>query len=291
MNYRHLYHAGNFGDVLKHVVLSLLLEALRHKETPFCYVETHAGAGRYDLLSEAAQKTGEYRQGIARLWELSPAPEDLAAYLDAVRSVNSMILGAELRFYPGSPRIARFLMRPQDRMVLMELHPEELAGLKAELAGDRQVAIHHQDGYTGLKALLPPKERRGLVLIDPPFERPDEWEQALSGLKLALARWPTGIYAVWYPIKERRSVERWQRRIAQIGTESRIAKALLAELSVYPEDVPQRLNGAGMLIVNPPWHLDERLKGLLPRLAELLAVGERGSTRAQWLVPESATQR
>lgn len=288
MNYRHLYHAGNFGDVLKHAVLSLLLRALRRKETPFCYLETHAGAGRYDLLCDAAQKTGEYRQGIAHLWGLSPVAEDLAAYLDAyldaVRSVNQ---GGELRFYPGSPRIARFLMRPQDRMVLMDLHPEELAALKSEFAGDRQVAIHHQDGYAGLKALLPPKERRGLVLIDPPFERPDEWEQALSGLKLALGRWPTGIYAVWYPIKDRRSVQRWQRRMVQIGS----AKILLAELSVYPEDVPQRLNGCGMLIVNPPWQLDERLKGLLPRLLALLAVGEGGSARVQWLVPESAAQR
>lgn len=278
MNYRHIFHAGNFADVFKHAVLSLLLKSLHRKDKPFCYLDTHAGAGRYDLTSAAAQKTGEFRAGIARLWKEAPAPE-LADYLAAVRALND---GDALRFYPGSPRIARFFLRPQDRAVLLELQPEEGARLKNEFAGDRQVTVQAQDGYAGLKAFLPPPERRGLVMIDPPYESDKEWDQVVEELRLAHARWDSGMYALWYPIKDRAPVERFQRQLVASG----IRKVLLVELSPYPEDTAFRLNGCGMLVVNPPWKLEESLDALLPLLLARWRQHPGARSTHAWLVPE-----
>ena len=279
MNYRHIFHAGNFADVFKHAILTLLLKALHKKDTPFCYLDTHAGAGRYDLSLEAAQKTGEYRHGIARLWSGASPPEELADYLAAVTAVNR---GDALRYYPGSPRIARHFLRPQDRMVLLETHPEEAAALTREFVHDRQVAVHQQDGYQGLKAYLPPVERRGLVLIAPPYEAADEFDHVVSGLRAACERWASGMYAVWYPVKSRPPVERFHRRLAATG----IRKLLLAELGLYPQDSAFRLNGCGMILVNPPWRRDATLRDLLPALLELLRIDAHGWTNLSWLVPE-----
>ena len=278
MNYRHIFHAGNFADVFKHVLLSLLLKSLHRKETPFCYLDTHAGAGRYDLSSAAAQKTGEYRDGIKRLWNGQFMPE-LTDYLAAVRALNE---ADSLRYYPGSPCIARFFLRPQDRAVLLELQSEECAQLKAEFAADRQVTVQVQDGYGGLKALLPPKERRGLVLIDPPYESDKEFERIIDGLRIAHARWDSGIYALWYPIKSRPPVERFHRMLVATG----ISKILLAELSAFPEDTAFRLNGCGMVVINPPWKLDETLHSVLPALLERLRQHPAGRSTVAWLVPE-----
>ncbi len=276
MNYRHSYHAGNFADVFKHVVLTLLLQALRAKDKPFCYLDTHAGAGRYNLLGEAAQKTGEYREGIARFQKGPPVPVEMADYLAAVRAVNE---GGELRCYPGSPRVARHLLRAQDRMVLMELHPEEAQALKLEFRGDPQVHVHHMDGFSGLKAFLPPQERRGLVLIAPPFERVDEFDRVVIALQAAHARWSTAIYAVWYPLKDPQEVKRFYRKLAGSG----LRKLLLAEISFHA--MPGQLYGCGMVILNPPWGLDERLKRLLPELLARLRDAP-GGARVEWLVPE-----
>jgi 23S rRNA (adenine2030-N6)-methyltransferase len=278
MNYRHAFHAGNFADVLKHAVLVLLLKALARKDAPFCYLDTHAGAGRYDLLGEAAQKTGEYRDGIARLWN-SPPLSGLEDYLAAVRAMNP---AGTLRYYPGSPAIARRLLRPRDRMVLVEQHPEEYERLKAEFADDRRVAVQRQDGYAALKALLPPPEKRGLVLIDPPYESADEYAQAAEGLRVAHARWSSGVLAVWYPVKERAPVQGFHRKLAASG----IRKILAVELRPYPADSAFRLNGCGMLIVNPPWRTDETLTGLLARLLEVLRQHPSGRADVFWLVPE-----
>jgi 23S rRNA (adenine2030-N6)-methyltransferase len=278
MNYRHIFHAGNFADVFKHVVLSLLLKSLQRKDTPFCYLDTHAGAGRYDLNSEAAQKTGEYREGIWRLWDMNPLPE-LAEYLAAVRAVNA---DGTLRSYPGSPMIARFFLRPQDRMVLLELQADECTLLQARFAGDRQVVVQRLNGYVGLKAYLPPKERRGLVLIDPPYESDNEYEQVVAGLRVAHERWASGIYIVWYPIKNRPPVARLHRAVIATG----IRKILLLELCPYPDDTVLRLNGCGMIVVNPPWMLEEALQALLPKLLELLWGHSAGRSRLAWLVPE-----
>lgn len=279
MNYRHIYHAGNFADVFKHALLAQLLKSLQRKEAPFCYLDTHAGIGRYDLHHEAAQKTGEYRTGISRLWNVVGLGEGFADYLAAVRALNG---GDHLRFYPGSPRIARHLLRPQDRMVLLEMHPEEAAMLRAEFQGDRQVAVHEQDGYAGLKGFLPPKEKRGLVLIDPPYEEKDDFDRIVTGLKAAHERWAGGTYAIWYPIKDRPTVERFHRRLVATG----IRKILLAEFAVYPLDNAFRLNGSGMIVVNPPWQYIDIVRPLMAEMQERLRLETPGSRRLEMLVEE-----
>lgn len=276
MNYRHLFHAGNFADVFKHVVLTLLLRSLQRKDSPFCYFDTHAGAGRYDLASPAAQRNGEFRNGIGRLWDMKSNPGGLADYLAAVHALNP---DGRLRFYPGSPLIARQLLRDRDRMVLCERHPEEYAHLKAEFAGDRRVAVHERDGYEAMNALLPPKERRGLVLLDPPYEQVDEFEQIVSGLDAAGRRWSTGIYGVWYPIKDRAAVTRFHTGLRA----TRWRKVLNAELTLFPEDTDLRLNGCGLAVINPPWGFDGALEGLLPELRQRLAGGVPARDSVAWL--------
>lgn len=278
MNYRHAYHAGNFADVVKHALLCLILVHLRRKDAPFVVIDTHAGIGRYDLQGQEAGKTGEAAEGILRLRQSGPSTPLLDDYWRAVQAVNP---GSDsLRVYPGSPRIARGLLRPQDRLAAVELHPEDAAALRAEFAHDRQVGVHHQDAYTALKALLPPKERRGLVLIDPPFEVKDEFRLIARGLEEALRRWPTGIYGVWYPIKERQAVTRFLGELANLGR-----PCFAAELYRVPDDGTERLNGTGMAVLNPPWKLDEEVAALLSILRDALKA--QGETRVTWVVPAS----
>ncbi len=275
MNYRHAYHAGNFADVVKHALLTLVLAHLKKKDTAFAVVDTHAGIGRYDLGGVEAGKTNEYQDGIGRLLASDDLPDSLTDYVAAIRALNPD--WPQMRYYPGSPRIARHMIRPQDRLALVELHPEDAETLKREFRGDRQVGVHAQDAYVALKALLPPKEKRGLVLIDPPFEIKDEFRQIAKGLGEALRRWPTGIYGVWYPIKETETVDRFLAEAAALGR-----PCFAAELFRYPPDDPTRLNGTGMLVINPPWQLDQALADLLPVLAQRLqAQGECG---LRWLV-------
>ncbi len=275
MNYRHAYHAGNFADVVKHAVLTLILGHLRRKDAPFAVFDVHAGVGRYDLEGEAAGKTLEYVEGVRRFLAEPPPPE-LSDYVAALRAVNP---GSDWRFYPGSPRVARHLLRPQDRLVLVELHPDDVRALRREFAGDAQVAIHQRDAYEALKGLLPPPERRGLVLIDPPFEVKDEFTRAAHGLRQALKRWPTGVYAVWYPIKDRPPVAAFHEVLK--GLEAK--EVLVAELLVFADDVPARLNGCGLAILNPPWQLDEALRQILPELHRRLR-RRGGAVRVEWLV-------
>jgi 23S rRNA (adenine2030-N6)-methyltransferase len=282
MNYRHLYHAGNFADVVKHLTLVLLLEHLRRKPEPFCYLDTHAGIGRYPLDSIEAQKTGEYRAGIGKLLTATALPAPIADYRGLVLAADPLNQPSKLHAYPGSPLLARALLRPQDRAVLMELHPADAGTLKRLFRGDIQVAVHHMNGYHGLKAFVPPKERRGLVLIDPPFEVEDEFEQLLAGLVEAHRRWATGIYAIWYPIKDRRGVWRFHNALKKTG----LRKLLLAEFCLYPEDLPDRFNGCGMIIVNPPWQLDARLRELYSALTERLGEPDQARVNVDWLVPE-----
>ncbi|MEW6648087.1 MAG: 23S rRNA (adenine(2030)-N(6))-methyltransferase RlmJ [Pseudomonadota bacterium] len=283
LSYRHAYHAGNHGDILKHSVLALLMQALTRKDTPFCYLETHAGVGRYDLRAPEAQKTDEWRDGIARLWQRDDVPAQVTPYLDAVRDLNP---DGRLHYYPGSPRIARHFARAHDRLVLCELHGSDVPLLKQEFAGDRQVAVHHQDGYQGLKAFLPPKEKRGLVLIDPSYEVKSEFDQVTTALGHAHARWPTGLYALWYPILNRPSIERLHRRMKESG----IRKQLYVELCIAPDDGgPMHIggmHGSGMLLINPPWQLDEQLKALLPWLHQCLDHAGHGRWTVAWLVGE-----
>lgn len=279
MNYRHVYHAGNFADVFKHVVLLTLLRHLHKKPQPFCYLDTHAGSGRYLLSSPEAQRTLEYSQGIGRLYAAADLPPLLADYVERVRGADAANSADALLVYPGSPLLAQTMLRPQDRAVLMELHPADAASLKALLRGNRQVAVHAGNGYHGLKAFLPPPERRGLVLIDPPFEAADEFARLIDGLRQAMGRWPTGMYAVWYPIKDRRTVQHFEKGLQDLGLD----KLLLTELCLYPSDRPGRFNGCGMLLVNPPWQHDALLQALLPQLTAHLATPAGGRCRIEWL--------
>ena len=283
MNYRHAYHAGNFADVLKHAVLVGLLEALKQKQTPFCYLDTHAGAGRYDLHGAEAQKTREAVDGVLRLLDASRLPSSVHVYLNLVRALNSGRAGGDLAVYPGSPLLATLLMREQDRAQLCELQGDEAQALRELFRGDARVAVHERDGYAALRALLPPRERRGLVLIDPPFEaQEDEFRAIEAALADALQRWPSGMYAVWYPIKLRQHVLPFHRWFAERG----VKKTLVAELLLHPDNSALRLNGCGMLLVNPPWKFDRQLEELLPALIQRLAQGRFGQHRVQWLVGE-----
>lgn len=279
MNYRHAYHAGGPADVFKHVVLTRLIVALRAKDRPFCVLDTHAGIGRYDLTGVEAGKTGEFRDGVGRLLAASGLPAALDPYLRTVRAENA---GApDLAVYPGSPRLARALLRPGDRLVLVELHPEDAATLRARFRGDPQVAVHHRDGYEAVKALVPPPERRGLALLDPAFEAADEFARMVDGLGAAHRRWPGGIYALWYPIKHRAPVDRFHGDLATTG----IRRMLVVELTVRADRRPDRLNGSGLVIVNPPWRFDAELAEMLPPLQRLLS-WDGGGVRIDWLVPE-----
>ena len=276
MNYRHAYHAGNFADVLKHVVLVALLDALQAKPKPLCYVDTHAGAGVYDLAGEQARKTAEAASGIDRLDPLRGRDALIDRYLVLVDAEGP-------RRYPGSPRLAARMLRPGDVAQLCELHPDEARALRALFRDDPRVHVHQRDGYAALKALLPPDPRRGLVLIDPPYEEQgDEFKRIQSALDTALDRWPNGVYAVWYPIKLGRDVQPFRRWLAGCAARS----ALDIELLVQPDTVPQRLNGAGMAVLNPPWQLDAKLHGALALLARALGAGPApGKARQRWMKP------
>jgi 23S rRNA (adenine2030-N6)-methyltransferase len=265
MNYRLAFHAGNFADVVKHAVLARILIHVGEKPQPFRVIDTHAGAGLYDLAGPDASRTGEWRAGIGRLTAaLLPSPVGalLAPYLDAVTNLNP---GGELRHYPGSPLIALSLMRPQDRLIACELEPGAAAALRANLQADKRAKAIAIDGFVALNAYVPPKERRGLVLIDPPFEQPNEFERLGQCLIDAHRKWATGIYVAWYPRKDLSAVKALVNQIKRSG----IAKVLLAELDVGNDAT--RLTGTGLLIINPPWRLDEDLALLLPALAAALA--------------------
>lgn len=284
MNYRHAYHAGNFADVVKHVVLTRLLEYLKHKDKAFRVIDTHAGIGRYDLSSVEAQKTGEWQGGIGKL---IGAPLDagvaslLAPYLETVRALNRE---GGVRKYPGSPLLARNLLRKQDRLSVIELHPKDAAKLKAEFAGDFQVRVMELDGWLALGAHLPPKEKRGLVLIDPPFEEEGEFGRLVDGLVKAHKRWPGGIYALWYPIKDRKAVIAFRKALKQSG----IAKLLDIEFEIRPGSSEPSLDGTGMVVVNPPFTLEGELRTILPALHKVLAVEKPAHWALEWLAGEQA---
>jgi len=252
MNYRHSYHAGNHAEVFKHSVLVLLIEHLLKKSRPFMVLDTHAGPGMYDLGSAEAQKTGEAVEGIGRVFGKSiPTAEP---YLKIVREFNQ---GSALRYYPGSPGIVQVLLRDQDRLIACELRDDDAAILRSNFKNDRRVSVHHRDGYEAMLAFVPPRERRGLVFIDPPFEAPDEFNRLGEALTSAVQKWPTGIFAVWYPIKDRSTIRPLRRRLKEIE----FGKCLSVEFLLFPED-GERLAGSGMTVCNPPWNFDEVLEDL-----------------------------
>jgi 23S rRNA (adenine2030-N6)-methyltransferase len=282
MNYRHAFHAGGFADVIKHVVLVRILTYLQDKPAPFRVIDTHAGAGLYDLTGDEARRGGEWLTGIARLMQarFSETAEPLIKpYLDIVRAFNRP---GDLEAYPGSPLIARALLRPQDRLTACEVEPNARKRLIDALRRDTQARVVDLDGWVALPAFVPPKERRGLILIDPPYEQRDEFERLAEGFAEAFAKWPTGIYLVWYPVKSRRASDCLARHAAEVvGGGATPGKCLRLEFSVAPQAAGPGLTSAGVLIANPPWTLAGELKAILPELEKPLGRGGAGRFRLE----------
>lgn len=282
MNYRHAFHAGSFADVFKHAVLCRLLDYLREKPAAFRVIDTHAGAGVYDLASPEATRGGEWHDGIARLAAAplrDKAAALLAPYLDAVRALNP---AGALKTYPGSPALVRAFLRPQDRLIACELEPKAQAALTHAMQRDPRVKTLAIDGWTALSAYVPPTERRGLVLTDPPFERDDDFPRLVQGLAAAHRKWATGQYLLWYPVKGRTEPDALAKRLRRLG----IPKILRAELIVSGLSDPTRLNGSGLIVVNPPWTLEAELRLLLPVLADVLGREKQGRYTLDWLAGE-----
>lgn len=276
MNYRHAFHAGNFADCHKHALLVWLLRALARKDSPFRVLDTHAGIGAYDLEAEEAQRTGEWRRGIGRLLDATDPAPALADYVALVRAAGAP------RAYPGSPALARALLRPQDRLALVELHPEDHATLKARFRGDPQVAVHRRDAWEALRALTPFPERRGLVLLDPPFEQEGEFERMAAAMAELRRRFRAGVLAAWYPIKHRAPVRAFHDAVRAAG----VRDAVATELWLREPTDPQRLNGSGLLVVNPPYRFEPEAEAILDALLPLLSEGEPGAGCAVLRVTE-----
>jgi 23S rRNA (adenine2030-N6)-methyltransferase len=282
MNYRHAFHAGNFADVVKHAVLTRLLVHLCGKPAAYRVIDTHAGAGLYDLAGPEAARSGEWRSGIERLLGASidgTLRPLLAPYLDAVAALNPP---GRLTTYPGSPALARAFLRAQDRLVACELEPNAAAALKRNLSKDRRVKVIAIDGWTALHAYVPPKERRGLALIDPPFEDSADFPRLAQGLEGAHHKWANGTYLLWYPIKAREQPDALARRLRRAS----IGKILRAEISIAPAGDPSRLSGCGLIVVNPPWTLEPELAVMLPALASILSGADHGGSRIDWISGE-----
>jgi 23S rRNA (adenine2030-N6)-methyltransferase len=276
MNYRHAFHAGNFADVHKHAVLTRILLHLRLKPAAFRVIDTHAGAGRYDLAGPEPSRSGEWREGISRIWQARDvnAKDLLAPYINAVAAFNP---DTTLRLYPGSPLIAARLLRPQDSLIACELEPRAAAALAAALRREPRAKALAIDGWTVLGAYIPPKERRGLVLIDPPFEATDDFMRLSAALATAHRKWPTGIYVLWYPIKERAAPDRLASRLRQLA----VPKVLRCELSLGPPRGDAGLLGSGLIVVNPPFTLEAELGRLMPALSKILS--PEADWRLDWL--------
>lgn len=296
MNYQHAFHAGNFADVHKHVVLARILIHLRQKPAAFRVIDSHAGAGRYDLFAAEPSRSGEWRGGVERVWkEALPgerrqgadmrASDLLAPYPEVLAACNP---GGNLRTYPGSPLIVQKLLRPQDRLIACELEPKSAAMLAAVLRGDRRARALAIDGWTAIGAYVPPKERRGLVLVDPPFEDAADFVRLSEALAVAHRKWPTGIYMLWYPIKAREAPDMLARRLQRLG----IAKTWRCELTLAEPSAAAGLAGSGLIVVNPPFTLDADLRILLPALGRMLAPQapqvrrpRQALYRVDWLTP------
>jgi 23S rRNA (adenine2030-N6)-methyltransferase len=286
MNYRHAFHAGNFADVIKHVVLTRILVYLHEKPSAFRIIDTHAGAGLYDLTSEEARRGGEWLTGIARIIQArfsEHALPLLRPYLDVVRAFNPQ---AELTTYPGSPLIARALLRPQDRLTACEVADGPRKDLIDALRRDPQARVVDLDGWVALPAFVPPNERRGLVLIDPPFEAKDEFERLADRFAAAFTKWPTGIYVLWYPAKNRRAADELAGHVAEVAAATKPAgKCMRLEFSVAPQAAGSPLASTGLLIVNPPFPLHGELKTILPELEKPL--GQGGAARFKLEAPKA----
>lgn len=281
MNYQHAFHAGNFADVHKHAVLARVLVHLRIKPGAFRVIDTHAGAGRYDLSGSEASRGGEWQNGIGRLWQASltaELKEFLQPYLQAVRSVNP---SGTLRTYPGSPALVQTLLRPADRLIACELEPKAARRLQVALRGDRRAKALPIDGWTALGAYVPPKERRGLVLVDPPFEQTDDFSRLANELAAAYRKWPTGMYLFWYPIKDRAAPDALARRLRQLA----LPNLLRCEIMLAPARPDAGLVGSGLILVNPPFNLDTELRVRLPELGRIMS--QQAACSVGWLTKQT----
>ena len=280
MNYRHAFHAGGFADVIKHIVLVRILTYLHEKPAPFRVIDSHAGSGLYDLSGEQARRGGEWLTGIARIMQArfsQTAASLVKPYLDIVRAFNPH---GPLQAYPGSPLIARAMLRPQDRITACEIEPAARKALIDALRKDAQARVVDLDGWVALPAFVPPNERRGLVLVDPPFEASDEFDRLADGFNSAFSKWPTGVYLLWYPAKSRRASDQLARQVAQTTASVRPERTCLRlEFSVAPQAVDSALTSCGLLIVNPPWTLQGELKTILSELEKPLGQGGAGRFR------------
>jgi 23S rRNA (adenine2030-N6)-methyltransferase len=281
MNYRHAFHAGNFADILKHAILAEVLAYLGRKATPFAVLDTHAGRGLYDLSADEATRTGEWRGGIGRLG----APLDVAAEA-VLQPFRTALAATPPGHYPGSPAIIAALARPGDRLNFVERHPEDAAALAALFRRDPRVKVTELDGWLALPAFVPPPERRGLVLVDPPFEQPGEFDRLAHGVEKAHARWPTGTYLLWYPLKDVTAAEAFGTRLAHAG----IPDIIRAELRVAAVRSDGPLAGSGVIVINPPYTLEQGLASLLPALAKRLGQDGRGRFRLDRLSAEATSR-
>jgi 23S rRNA (adenine2030-N6)-methyltransferase len=278
VNYRHAFHAGNFADVHKHVVLLALLERLQRKPKPILYLDTHAGRGLYDLQSLEASRGDEWRNGIGRLLAADSPLEDVRRYLT---TISSFAAGDSAR-YPGSPLLALTQLREADRAAFVEQQPQEAYALEQEVQRRRGVSVICGDGYAALKTYLPPRENRGLVLIDPPFEADQEFAKVEQALRFGLKRWPTGVFCAWYPIKAGQE----RARLHDALKRSELRKLLILELAMRPSDSPLGLNGSGLIVANPPWQFDVEMQNVMSELERLLATQAPGESRVEWLAGE-----
>jgi len=280
MNYRHIYHAGNFADVCKHSLLVALLKKLLEKPSPLCYIETHAGSGFYDLSSHEALKSEEHKQGISRLFNQHFQLESLKDYLQIIKNIN---LENQLQFYAGSPFLAAQLLRENDQLILVELQSETFSQLKHLFKKDKRIHLHQRDGYEALKALLPPRLKRGLVLIDPAYEMQEkEFQIAWQSLLVGLQRWAQATFVLWYPIKHQTTVKRFY----QFVKESNVKKVLAIEYWALPTDNELSLNGSGLIVVNPPWQFEQQATLILQTLQPLLAQNVQAGFKIIWLKEE-----
>ena len=279
LSYRHSYHAGNHADVLKHIVLTLCINALKEKEKPFLYLDTHSGAGRYLLKSEHSEKTGEYLSGINLLWQQPNIPELLNTYLSVIKRYNPF---SELKYYPGSPLIAKQLLRQQDKLNLTELHPTDYPLLRQEFSKDKRAKVLREDGFAQLKSKLPHEFRRGIILIDPSYEIKDDYQIIPKALFEAYKRFATGVYLIWYPVVSRTQTQKMIDSIIQLG----IRRISQFELAIKPDNNQKGMTASGILVINPPWKLHEQMQTILPWLKNTLDVEKTGSFIAQELVSE-----
>lgn len=279
LSYRHSFHAGNHADVLKHTVQSLIITALKEKDKPFLYLDSHAGAGRYQLNSAHAERTGEYLEGIARVWQQPDVPALLTPYINSVKDLNP---GGKLRYYPGSPLIARYLLREMDKLQLTELHSSDYPLLRGEFLKDSRARTERADGYQQLKAKLPPLSRRGLVLIDPPYELKSDYQAVVKGIHEGHKRFGTGVFALWYPVVMRQQIKRMLAELQATG----IRNILQIELAVRPDSDQRGMTASGMIVINPPWKLEQQMRELLPWLHKTLVPAGTGHTSVNLIVPE-----